>query len=128
MLSKIAAKKPEVKIEIIVDAEVVADESISSVFENIISNAFTHGKTDRVVIEIEKHGDFVITKIRDFGVGIPDEIKEKIFEEGFAYGDKGHTGMGLYIAKKLVGFFGGDVWVEDNEPKGACFVIKLRAS
>uniref|UniRef100_A0A7J3M012 histidine kinase n=1 Tax=Archaeoglobus fulgidus TaxID=2234 RepID=A0A7J3M012_ARCFL len=59
----------------------------------------------------------------DDGIGIPDELKTKIFERGFTTG-KG-MGMGLFIAKWLVNYMGGEIKVKDNKPKGAIFEILL---
>jgi signal transduction histidine kinase len=62
----------------------------------------------------------------DYGIGIPDEIKDKIFDEGFHYGETGHTGIGLYIVQTTVEEYGGMVFVEDNTPQGAVFIIRLK--
>ena len=108
------------------ECQVLADESLNSVIDNIISNAVVHGKTDRIDIKIGGKGEFCEIRIADYGVGIPDEIKEKIFEESFVYGETGGTGLGLYIVKKAMEINGGHVYVEDNTPKGAVFVLALK--
>ncbi|MDP8200680.1 MAG: HAMP domain-containing sensor histidine kinase [Candidatus Tenebribacter burtonii] len=64
--------------------------------------------------------------IKDFGIGIPNEIKEKIFEKGYIYGKTGHTGIGLYIVKQTIEGYGGEIYVEGNKPTGVIFVIRLR--
>jgi signal transduction histidine kinase len=107
-------------------ATVLVDDTIFSVFENLICNAFTHGKTDRVEIATSVDNSHVIIKIADFGVGIPDSIKQDIFEESYRYGDTGNTGLGLFIVKKAVHSFGGEISVLDNEPSGTIFKIKLK--
>jgi PAS domain S-box-containing protein len=115
-------------LEIIITGEgiVHADHALYSVFENIISNAVRHGKTTRLDIDI--NCDEVNCEIRfaDYGIGIPDEIKDKIFDKGFQYGKTGHTGIGLYIVKRTVEEYNGEVFVKDNTPKGAVFVIRLK--
>ena len=72
-------------------------------------------------------GDFCEIRVADYGKGIPEKIKDKVFEEGFSHGESASTGQGLYIVKKLVDRYGGEVEIEDNKPKGAIFVLKLRA-
>lgn len=104
----------------------LADEGLRSVIENIVNNAFIHSGTDRVEIEISENESFCEIRVKDYGVGVPDEIKHKIFEEGFKYGKTAQTGLGLFIARKIVNRYGGEIWVEDNEPKGSVFVIRLR--
>ena len=105
--------------------QVLADDALPSVFDNIISNAVIHGKTKRIDIIIEKDEKFCILTISDYGIGIPDNIKEKIFDESFKYGKSGKTGLGLYIVKKTIERYGGEVDVENNEHQGTVFVLKL---
>ena len=107
-------------------ALIVADDSIFSVFDNIISNAFNHGQTDKVKITMQEKHDDLIVNIIDYGIGIPDKIKEKIFEESFKYGKTGNTGLGLFIVKKAITCFGGEVYVEDNSPQGSIFRLRLK--
>lgn len=108
------------------DVQALVDESLSSVLDNIINNAVAHGKTDRIDITMNTVGEFCEIRIADYGSGIPDEIKEAIFEESFMYGKTGNTGLGLYIVRKIMGNYGGSVHVEDNTPKGAVFVLTLK--
>lgn len=105
---------------------IIADEAIRSVIDNIISNAIVHGKTDKIDINIENKGDTCEIRITDYGRGIPDEIKEKVFEEHFSYGETGGTGLGLYIVKQTIERYGGSIHIEDNKPKGTVFVIRLK--
>ncbi|MDO9528535.1 MAG: PAS domain S-box protein [Syntrophales bacterium] len=106
--------------------QVLADEALSSVIDNIIANATIHGKADRVEIKIEKARDMCEIRIADNGIGIPDEIKGRIFEENFVFGEDAHTGVGLHIVKNTIENYGGSVRVEDNTPKGAVFVLKMK--
>ncbi|MBO8179236.1 MAG: PAS domain S-box protein [Archaeoglobus sp.] len=108
------------------EGRALADEGLRSVIENIVNNAFIHSGTDRVEIRISESAEWCEIRIADFGIGIPDEIKERIFEEGFKCGKTGQTGLGLFIAKKIVERYGGEIWVEDNKPKGSVFVIRFR--
>jgi len=115
-----------VDFEITGEARVMADDSLASVIDNIVGNAIVHGKADRITIHIGKKSDMCEVQIADNGKGIPDEIKEKIFEEGFAYGDTAHTGLGLHIVEKAMATYGGYACVEDNKPRGAVFVLGFR--
>jgi len=108
-------------------AQVMADDSLFSVLDNIARNAVIHGKADRIEVAINRREDMCEVRIADNGVGIPDEIKETIFEEGFIHGDTGHTGLGLHIVKKAMEKYGGYVYVEDNEPRGTVFILTLKA-
>ncbi|NAS89632.1 hypothetical protein C4E24_07865 [ANME-1 cluster archaeon AG-394-G21] len=123
---KVLASYPAIAFNIEGKGHVLADESLSSVIDNIISNAVVHGKTDKIDIKIEGRGEYCEIRIADYGVGIPEEVKEKIFEERFAYGETGGTDLGLYIVKKAMETYGGHVHVEDNTPGGTVFVFALK--
>ncbi len=108
---------------------VMADDAFHSSMENLIRNAINHGGTDRMVIRCTDKADqegMVTLDVIDFGKGVPDDIKEKIFRESFTYGGGGGTGLGLYIVKKNLRRYGGTISVLDNEPKGAVFRLKLK--
>lgn len=126
VLKEVLASYPAIAFDIEGEGHVLADESLNSVIDNIISNAVVHGKTDRIDIKIGGRGEYCEIKIAYYGVGIPEGVKEKIFEERFGYGETGGTGLGLYIVKKAMETYGGHVRVEDKIPRGAIFVLALR--
>jgi len=105
---------------------IFADEAISPVFTNLITNSIKHGKAKNINIEVTSKNDMCEIRFIDDGVGIPDKIKFKIFQEGFYYGKTGHTGIGLHIVKKTIDRYGGYIYAENNKPKGAVFVIGLK--
>ena len=114
-----------IEIEVEGKARVKADLLLESVFDNLISNALKHGKTDRMKIVIKPEKKFVNIDFIDYGEGIPNNYKENIFDERFMYGARGNTGLGLFIVKKAVENFGGSASVRDNEPQGTIFTLKL---
>jgi len=108
------------------NASVLADNKLFSVFKNIIQNSIIHGNSKVIHITVTKdtHNSTII--ISDDGNGIPENAKKKLFEKGYKYGETGHTGLGLYIVKRSIEEYGGSILVEDNEPRGAKMIIKLR--
>ena len=122
------ARNYNIQIHIKGNGIALADDALISVFDNIIRNAVVHGNANEIEIRVENRDNMCEIRIADNGTGIPDEIKNEIFEEGFSYGDRGGSGLGLYIVKKTVERYGGSVSIEDNKPKGTVFVIKLRPS
>jgi PAS domain S-box-containing protein len=110
------------------NVNVIANEGIKTVVFNLINNAIKHSGRDDVKIDVETYAKegWGVLVVRDNGKGIPDELKEKIFDEGFSAGSG--TGMGLSIVKKMVELYGGSVEVRDNEPSGAVFIVKLPES
>ena len=109
------------------DVSVRADDMLESVFRNLLTNAIEHNDKEmpEVTVSATVGTDEVVIHIADNGPGIPDERKEEIFEEGKQGLDSGGTGLGLYLVTTLVDRYGGDVWVEDNEPEGAVFGVEL---
>jgi len=102
----------------------ILPQSFSTIVNNIVNNAIHHGETDKMVIDIVCASEGCQIKFRDFGKGIPDEFKDIVFKEGFSYGNSKSTGLGMFIVRKLVERAGWTIHVEDNEPKGAVFIVE----
>jgi PAS domain S-box-containing protein len=126
VMQKVLSNYPDLKITVTGNCVTYADNAIYSVFDNIVNNAVKHGKTSKMDIEIIPNKEHCEIRFKDYGIGVPDEIKDKIFNEGFHYGKTGHTGIGLYIVQTTVEEYGGEVFLEDNEPNGAVFIIRLK--
>ena len=73
-----------------------------------------------------KGGDLLIT-VRDTGCGIPNNIKDQIFEKGFSTKGSGR-GVGMYYTKQLVESLGGTISFESEEDIGTSFMVQLRGS
>ena len=110
--------------EITGQCKICTDEAIFSVLDNIIRNAVIHGKTKKIDIDILRTEKMCEVRIADYGIGIPDNIKDRIFEEGFSYGDSRSTGLGLYIVKRIMERYGGTIKVSDNKPTGTIFILE----
>lgn len=123
VLEGILQDKKDIEFDIKGNSHFLADEIIYSVFENIINNAINHGQADKIDINIHKENFKCTVTIADNGSGIPEKIKDKLFEEGFKYGPSGNTGLGLHIVKKAMERYKGNITVEDNSPGGAKFIL-----
>jgi signal transduction histidine kinase len=110
------------------DTAVRANEMLSSVFRNLMENAVRHNDEERPEIEVSctERAETVRVRIADNGPGIPDDRKEAVFGKGEKGIESPGSGIGLYLVATLTEGFGGDVWIEDNEPKGAVFVVELQ--
>ena len=102
--------------------EVFADPLIAKVFHNLIHNALRHGgdlTTIRFSHEEQDGVRFLVCE--DDGVGIPAEMKKKLFTEGFG---KDH-GLGLFLCREILSITG-IVITEEGEPgQGAKFVMTM---
>ncbi len=107
------------------------EQSLEQVFSNLISNAIKYNKPKgSVVLSIRKEGDFVVTDVRDTGIGIAREHLPFLFDQFFRVSrgenqkSKG-TGLGLSIAKKIVDLHHGTIKVESELGKGTTFSVWL---
>lgn len=70
----------------------------------------------------------VVLRVRDEGAGVPDEVRERLFEPFFTSKPPGYgTGLGLWLADGIVNEHGGSIEVETTLERGACFAIVLPA-
>ncbi len=118
--------KHKVSFHISGKGKVLADEAISSIFNNIISNAIIHGEATQFYRNCSPPKNFSRLELRTMEVEFPMKSKKKVFEESFTYGKKGNTGLGLFIVKKTIESYQGMVYIEDNQPQGVVFVILFR--
>jgi PAS domain S-box-containing protein len=116
---------PEIKINMLGNCKILVDESIMIVFDNIVRNAKAHGGADKIDVSLKREGKHCEVSLADNGSGISDEAKAKLFEESFSYGPNKGSGIGLYIAKKIIERHNGEIQVKDNKPKGAVFTLKF---
>ncbi|MFC7059497.1 PAS domain-containing sensor histidine kinase [Halovenus salina] len=109
------------------EVTVLATELLESVFRNLLQNAVQHTDSDRPSVDILLETDEVNATIRiaDNGRGVPDGQKTEIFGKGEKGLESDGSGLGLYLAKTLVNSYGGNIWVEDNDPTGSVFVVEL---
>lgn len=117
---------PQLEFKVSGSCKVIADEAISSVFDNLFSNAIHHGNATKIEIEIVTLAPNCEIRVKDNGICVPDEWKEKIFEEKITYGKKAKSGMGLFIVSKTIERYGGFIYVNDNHPKGCIFTLRLK--
>jgi len=128
-IDEVKDKYPDITINISGNARVFADNSIKSVFNNIINNGINHGNANIFDIKIEDitKDHFAPVKIYNNGTRIESEILMKIFEEGVKGKKTGHTGIGLYTVKKNMERYRGSVTIEPNEDGNVCFVLKFKS-
>ena len=79
----------------------------------------------KLIIKASTTKKYSSIAFQDTGVGIPDEIKTKIFSPLFTTKAKGQ-GFGLAVCKKLVEAHGGKITVKSKLREGTTFTIKLR--
>lgn len=110
------------------DSDVLANDMLDVVFRNLLKNAIHHNdKTPpEVTVTTTETDEAVQVRVADNGPGVSDAHKAEIFGKGNGGLESEGTGVGLYLVSQLVDIYGGDVWVADNEPTGAVFVVELQ--
>lgn len=110
---------------------------LEQVFINLVINArdaidekerlHPQGPTgNHIHISTKLDDNKVVVKVCDSGLGIPDQLLNKVFEPFFTTKKVGKgTGLGLSISYGIIKEFGGRINVRHNESGGACFIIKF---
>lgn len=97
---------------------------LRQVFQNLVSNAIRHCDSDPVIhVSATEHPDHWRFTIADNGPGVPDHVRDKIFEPftRFAHHKTHGLGMGLAICKRIIEAHGGVIWCEQGADGGAVF-------
>ena len=96
----------------------------------MISNSIQayNGKPEQVIdLAVDKDSDDnIVISIRDYGPGLPDTVKNKLFKEMITTKGKNGTGLGLYMSYSTIrAHFNGDINVYSEYNKGTTFNIVL---
>jgi signal transduction histidine kinase/HAMP domain-containing protein len=104
---------------------------LSQIVSNLIMNCIKHGLTDcekgEITIIIAQYPKHITLSVEDNGVGIANNIKNKVFDPFFTtQRGIGGSGLGLNIVYNLITQkLGGNIIIEDNKPQGVRFIISL---
>lgn len=120
-------------IEIVMEdlSVLIADSTwMKQLFQNLVSNGVKYNTSEIPKVEItsKKEADGLHIQVKDNGIGIADEYKEKIFEMFKRLHGKGAyegTGIGLAICKKIMNNYKGRIWVTSENGVGSTFHILL---
>lgn len=108
------------------DVAISADELLSTLFHNVLSNAIEHNDRENpyVGVSVERDGETVAVSVADDGPGIPPSERERLrdVEDPDASGE---SGLGLYIVGMLLERYDGSVSIEDREPRGTVVTVEL---
>ena len=112
--------------------KVFADSSrIRAVMQNLIENAVKYTPLGGVVeIIVYTEDGFIVSSVRDSGIGIPEEDRPFIFSQFYRAKnakavDPSGSGLGLFIAKSIIETCGGKLWFDTEVGKGTTFHFKI---
>jgi len=103
------------------------------ILRNLIDNAFKYTEKGGVLVGVRKRMGRFLIQVWDTGIGIPDAVGERIFEECFQVANPARDrakgiGIGLSIARRTARLLGGDVAFRSREGRGTVFEISLPLS
>lgn len=118
---EVAAQPVEARVDV---------PKIERVVENLLGNAVKHSGPDvPIQVTVVPDRDGVLISVDDDGPGIPEDLRDRIFEpfeRGSAVdGARPGTGIGLSLVRRFVELHGGRVWVADAPSGGASFRVYL---
>jgi signal transduction histidine kinase len=114
----------------------IVPQDIGRVMLNLINNAFyavnekqkqnLNGYEPTVTVATAKRDGRVEIRVKDNGNGIPEKVRDKIFQPFFTTKPTGHgTGLGLSLAYDIVKAHGGEIKVDTKEGEGTEFIVQL---
>lgn len=102
----------------------------AAIVGNLLDNAFeaclNNPQGDKTVeLYLSDEGDDVIIEVADQGCGVPDTLRQTLFQQGVSTKTdaQGEHGIGLYLIASFVNRYGGVITFEDNQPCGALFSV-----
>jgi Na+/proline symporter/nitrogen-specific signal transduction histidine kinase len=95
-------------------------DRVLQVLLNLLHNALRHARS-RVRLELGQKAGEALFRVGDDGPGVPEALRPRIFEPFRSFA--GGTGLGLFLARRLVEALGGRIWLEEGE--GAVFAFAL---
>jgi signal transduction histidine kinase len=111
--------------------EITSDQRrVEQILLNLLGNAVKFTDQGEVVVQCRLDHEWIVTTIRDTGIGIDPKYQQSIFEP-FRQADTGlarkreGTGLGLSICKRLVELLGGFISVESTLNQGSTFTVRL---
>ena len=129
-LEAIAERTVEIDVGTVVLS--VDPPKIERIVENLVVNAARHTDRDRTIwVRLHPQDDGAILTVEDDGQGVPEDLREAIFE-AFRQGPsiQAHspgTGVGLSLVSRFAQLHGGRAWVEERPGGGASFKVFLPA-
>ena len=112
-------------------AGLIDQDKFEKIIFNLLSNAFKYTPDNgRIEVLITAENGFAVIHVKDTGVGIPADVKDKVFEiffqvEGSHRFESGSAGIGLALTKELVELHGGHIAVDSRLGEGSDFIVYL---
>jgi signal transduction histidine kinase len=96
----------------------------------LLSNAYKFTTSGEIRVSVTARNDIVRYSVSDTGIGIPEDMRQAVFEEfrqvdGSSTRRFGGSGLGLALAQRLARLLGGEIFVESAPGEGSTFTVEL---
>jgi len=124
-------KESNIKVETSLDPNISEIMASTNQMRQVMLNIFKNAKEampkgGTLTVKTVMEGDKILLHLKDTGTGIPEEIRDKVFEAFFTTKQKVKgVGLGLSVCYGIIKDHGGEIKVESEEGKGATFIITL---
>jgi signal transduction histidine kinase len=131
---KAESKKQKIELKATPVTLRLSNEKMWRVISNLIGNAIKFSPPGGLItISLEQHPEDVLITIKDHGIGIPEDLKEKIFDiftdaRRRGTGGEESFGLGLAVSKQIVEAHGGKIWFESEPGRGTTFFVSFKAA
>lgn len=114
-----------------IDIVLCNSQLIAQVMHNLLENAIKHNEPEtKISVSVNSLNDRVVVQVADEGKGIPDNLKDEIFEMFCTLDSRLESGrgfgIGLSLCKTIIEAHGGEMKVRDAPPHGAVFEFELK--
>jgi signal transduction histidine kinase len=79
----------------------------------------------KITLRASREGSVTLIEIRDNGPGVPNQVRDTLFQAFQSAARRGGTGLGLAIAAELVKAHGGDIQLHETSEAGTCFLVSI---
>jgi signal transduction histidine kinase len=137
-IKRLKLQNPETEIisefegdDISIDAD---HEAMISLINNLLENSIKYsGQHASIRVKVETVPPFAVLSVADEGIGIPDHEKAKVTDQFYRVGNENTrqtkgTGLGLYIANKIIAAHHGKLTISDNIPQGTIVSVSIPLS
>lgn len=130
--TQLTSPKHIITIESSKKSRLTADrDRTGQVIINFLTNAIKYSPNGKkIIVKIKRNKNEIVVGVTDFGIGIPPEKLDQVFDRFMRVGGKrmetfGGLGLGLYISSQIIQRQGGRIWAKSEVGKGSTFYFSL---
>jgi signal transduction histidine kinase len=131
--ARLAERGIALSVSVAAGDQVIADpDQLHRILANLLRNAreaieHQEGRRakGRITVTLARTAEASLVRVTDNGPGVPERVRERLFQPFAGFGRPDSTGLGLAIARELAQAHGGDLTLAATGPKGSTFELRL---